>query len=186
MVLSTGIEVFMAKADDEMSKLNIEETIHPDDMDKEIIRFLKQNARMSYTDIGEKIGISRVAVMKRIKRLEDEGIISGYKAVIHQEGIVKMFMEIYTVDDDAEDILEYLNRTGYITDMYRMTGTNHYQATAEAPEVAELKYLTKMFQKKFADKLRKLECHAVKEIIKDTFGGVDYDRAGQERYQRNE
>lgn len=176
----------MAKTDNGNDELNTQQTRQPDELDKDIIRILKHNARTSYTEIGEQLGISRVAVMKRIKKLEDDGIIRGYRPVIHQEGIVKMFMEIYTVDDDVEDIFAYLNRTGYITDIYQMTGTNHYQATAVAPEVVELKYLTKMFQKKFAGKLRKLECHAVKEIIKDTFGGVDYDKAGRERNQRNE
>ena len=85
-----------------------------DDTNKDILRLLKNNGRMSFTEIGEKLGISRVAVKKRVAKLEDEGIIRGYKAVIHHEGAVKMFMEITTVDDNNEDLLEYLNRTGSI------------------------------------------------------------------------
>ena len=157
-----------------------------DDTNKDILKLLKDNGRMSFTEIGEKLGISRVAVKKRVAKLEQEGIIRGYKAVIHREGAVKMFMEITTVDGSSEDLLDYLNRTGYVTELYIMTGTNRIHATAVAPEVSELKYLTKMVRKTFADSIKKIECHAVKEVIKDTFGGVDYDRTERERNKRDE
>lgn len=41
-----------------------------DSLDREIVRLLIENARISYSDIGEKIGISRVAVKARIQALE--------------------------------------------------------------------------------------------------------------------
>lgn len=157
-----------------------------DETNKDILRLLSHDGRMSFTEIGEQLGISRVAVMKRVKKLEEEGIIHGYKAIIHQDDTIKMLLEIYAVDDDYEDILEYLNRTGYITEIYIMTGDNHIHATAVAPDVSELKYLTKMVRKKFADKIRRIEAHGVKEIIKDILGGVNYDRAGRERNKGNE
>ena len=50
-----------------------------DDTNKDILRILKDNGRMSFTEIGKKLGISRVAVQKRVKKMEDEGIIRGYK-----------------------------------------------------------------------------------------------------------
>lgn len=160
--------------------------IRMDDTNKEILRLLKNNGRMSFTEIGDRLGLSRVAVKKRVSKLEEAGIIRGYKAIIYREDIVKMFMEITTVDDDYEDLLEYLNRTGYVTELYIMTGTNHIHATAVAPDVSELKYLTKMVRKKFADSIKKIETHAVKEIVKDTFGGVEYGRAGRESNKGNE
>ncbi len=157
-----------------------------DDTNKDILRLLRDNGRMSFTEIGERLGISRVAVKKRVDKLEKAGIIRGYKAVLFREDNVKMFMEIITVDGQYEDILEYLNRTGYVTELYVMTGTNRIHATAVAPDVSELKYLTKMVRKKFADSISKIETHAVKEIVKDAFGGVEYDRAGRERGKRDE
>ena len=131
---------------------------------------------MSFTEIGNQIGISRVAVKKRVEKLEDAGIIRCYKAIIYRKENVKMLMEITTVDDDYEDIFEYLNRSGYVTELYVMTGKNRIHATAVAPDVSELKYLAKMVSKEFDDKIKTIGCHGVKEIVKDTFGGVDYDR----------
>lgn len=147
-----------------------------DDTNKDILRLLRKNGRMSFTEIGNQLGISRVAVKKRVEKLEDAGIIRGYKAIVYREENVKMLMDITTVDDDYEDILEYLNRSGYVTELYVMTGNNRIHATAVAPDVSELKYLSKMVSKKFDDRIKSLSCHGVKEIVKDTYGGVDYDR----------
>ena len=147
-----------------------------DDTNKDILRLLRKNGRMSFTEIGNQLGISRVAVKKRVEKLEDAGIIRGYKAIIYREDNVKMLMEITTVDDDYEDILEYLNRSGYVTELYVMTGNNRIHATAVASDVSVLKYLSKMVSKKFDDKIKSISCHGVKEIVKDTYGGVDYDR----------
>lgn len=157
-----------------------------DDTNKEILRLLREDGRMSFTEIGQKLGMSRVAVMKRVKKLEEDGIIRGYKAIIYDPDKVKMFIEIITVDGDYEDLLAYLNRTGYVTALYVLTGTNRIFATAVAPEVSELKYLARMVSKKFDDKIKSFSCHGVKEIVKDIDGGVDYDRAERERIKRNE
>ena len=46
-----------------------------DELDQKIIQLLIENARISYSDIGEKTGISRVAVKARIQAMEKKGII---------------------------------------------------------------------------------------------------------------
>ena len=97
-----------------------------------------------------------------------------------------MLMEITLVDDDYEDLLEYLNRTGYITELYVMTGKNRIHATAVAPDVSELKYLARMVSNKFDNKIKTIGCHGVKEIVKDTYGGVEYDRTEREHNKGNE
>ena len=43
-----------------------------------LIRLLMENARASYVEIAEKLGVSEAAVRKRIKRLEDLGVIRRY------------------------------------------------------------------------------------------------------------
>ena len=45
-----------------------------DELDQKIVKLLIQNARMSYSEIGQKIGISRVAVKMRVQALEKKGI----------------------------------------------------------------------------------------------------------------
>ena len=58
-----------------------------DTLDQKIVQLLIENARISYSDIGEKIGISRVAVKARIQALEQKGIIEEYTTVINPQKI---------------------------------------------------------------------------------------------------
>ncbi len=51
-----------------------------DSMDCKILEILEEHGRMSFQSIGDSIGISRVAVKKRVMKLEKEGIILGYHA----------------------------------------------------------------------------------------------------------
>lgn len=54
-----------------------------DELDQKIVRLLIENARVSYSDLGDKIGLSRVAVKARIQALEQRGIIEEYTTVIN-------------------------------------------------------------------------------------------------------
>ena len=53
-----------------------------DEKDNQIVNLLLENARMSYSDIGDMVGLTRVAVKNRIKALEEKGVIKGYHAAI--------------------------------------------------------------------------------------------------------
>ena len=55
-----------------------------DEKDNEIIRLLCENARLSYSEIGERIQLSRTAVKTRVSDLEEMGIILGYHATSKQ------------------------------------------------------------------------------------------------------
>ena len=49
-----------------------------DDTDKQILRLLQTQARMSITELSERVNLSATPCARRIKRLEDSGIITGY------------------------------------------------------------------------------------------------------------
>ena len=61
-------------------RLDREETM--DETDRKILDILRENARMSFSEIGSAVGISRVSVKKRMTAMEEAGIIRGYRAVI--------------------------------------------------------------------------------------------------------
>jgi len=70
-----------------------------DELDQKIIRLLIQNARMSYSEIGQQVGISRVAVKMRVQALEKKGIIEEYTTIINPQkisGAVSCYFEIET------------------------------------------------------------------------------------------
>jgi DNA-binding Lrp family transcriptional regulator len=53
-----------------------------DQIDQQIVALLRENARRSFQDIGSRVNLSAPAVKRRVDRLEQEGIIRGYSAVL--------------------------------------------------------------------------------------------------------
>lgn len=71
-----------------------------DDTDKVIIALLRENARRSYQDIGQRVHLSAPAVKRRVDRLEQNGVILGYTTVVdppvfgwHAEAFVDLYCE---------------------------------------------------------------------------------------------
>ena len=54
-----------------------------DDTGWRLLLALQQNARLSYSELGLRVGLSSPAVAERIHRMEDAGIISGYHAEVN-------------------------------------------------------------------------------------------------------
>ena len=150
-----------------------------DRTDERILDLLKGNARMSYQELGDAIGMSRVAAKKRVKRLEQEGIIRGYNTCIYREDEITMFIDIVTLPEKYEEVLKYVTtHTAYIRQIFKTTKENHIHIVAVSDSAQNLAYLTKMIRKKCGDQIVEIHCHAVKEVIKDVYGGVRYeDRA---------
>lgn len=113
-----------------------------DRLDQEILKLLIENARISYSDIGQKIGISRVAVKARIQALEQRGVIEEYTTVINPQkisGAVSCYFEIETLPDTLSRVTEILRRNETVTQIYRVTGQNklHVHAVSSSGEEME-------------------------------------------------
>lgn len=113
-----------------------------DELDQKIIQLLVKNARMSYSDIGEKIGISRVAVKARIQALENKGIIEEYTTIINPQkisGAVSCYFEIETKPDYFKEVIDILDKNDIVTQIYRVTGRDklHVHAAASSNEEME-------------------------------------------------
>ena len=77
-----------------------------EDIDREIVRLLSRDGRMSYTDLGRSTGLSTSAVHQRVRRLEERGVISGYAAVVDPDAVglpVTAFISITPLDPSEPD-----------------------------------------------------------------------------------
>lgn len=143
-----------------------------DELDRKIVKLLIQNARMSYSDIGEKIGISRVAVRSRVQALEQNGVIEEYTAIINPQkisGAISCYFEIETAPNALMEVAAFLEQNDVITQIYRVTGKSklHVHAVASSnEEMEELMYET-------IDKLPgvlECSCNIIFSRIKDIKG----------------
>ena len=145
-----------------------------DELDREIIRIMRGNARITFQELGNKLGMSRVGVKKRVRKLEKEGIIRGYNTCIYGENEITMIIDIVAKPGKYEDVLKKVSwRTAFIRQIYGTTKENHIHMVAVSDSVSNLKYLTRMIRKKCGEDIEEIQCHAVKEVIKDVYGGID-------------
>ena len=81
--------------------------IELDATDRKILNLLQNDGRISNADLAERINLSPSACLRRVKRLEDEGVIDRYVMLINQQAINKsssVFVEI-TLNSQSEEAL---------------------------------------------------------------------------------
>ena len=145
-----------------------------DKTDELILDLLKGNARMSFQELGDAIGMSRVAAKKRVKKLEDEGIIRGYNTCIYRDEDITLMIDMVTIPERFEEVLKYVAiRTAFIRQIFTTSKSNHIHVIAVSNDSKDLLYLLRMIQKECGDSLTELHSHTVKDVIKDVYGGVN-------------
>ena len=82
-----------------------------DEIDQKIITLLIENARYTYSEIGDRLGLSRVAIKNHIDALEAQGIIEEYTTIINPQklgGAVSCYFEIETSPSSFTKVIQLL------------------------------------------------------------------------------
>ncbi|GAA4957083.1 Lrp/AsnC family transcriptional regulator [Algibacter aquimarinus] len=96
-----------------------------DSINSKILKFLQQNARLSNAEIGRQVGISSPAVSERIKKMEDLGIIEGYKTIVSPFEIgyqLKAIITLRAFMGKLKPFLEKVKTFEEVINCYRITG----------------------------------------------------------------
>ena len=112
-----------------------------DEIDNQIINLLIADARLTYSEIGEKVGISRVAVKKRVAVLEEQGIIKGYHADVNPMEAPKMmtFVAVIKTRADSYDLIsDALEQEACVVTLCKMSGDNILHAICVADSMADM------------------------------------------------
>ena len=113
-----------------------------DDKDNEIVSLLLSDARMSYSDIGERVALSRTAVKNRISSLEKRGIIGGYRAIINPQESPEMMTFVVNIEtkpeffDDAKQIFAEASET---VTLVQTTGNCHLVAICVSKDIKTMR-----------------------------------------------
>jgi DNA-binding Lrp family transcriptional regulator len=94
-----------------------------DSIDRQIIAHLSKFARASFTTIGSEVGLSAPAVKRRVDRLEQDGIITGYHAAIDQPSATEAFVELFCRGKTGPDhIRSMVDQIPEVIAAYTVTG----------------------------------------------------------------
>ena len=120
--------------------------------DYRIIEILQKDGRISMKDLGKIVGLTSPAVSERVKRLEESGVIEGYKAIVNPDAlgrVIKAFIHIslpsdkYKVIEEMIDFCEKYNITSfYLLSKYAFQNNDNWKkALADNSAIFMKEYL---------------------------------------------
>jgi Lrp/AsnC family transcriptional regulator, leucine-responsive regulatory protein len=116
-----------------------------EDLDRQILRLLAADGRMSYTDLGRATGLSTSAVHQRVRKLEERGVIQRYVAVVEPQAVglpLTAFISITPLDPAApDDAPERLVGITQIESCYSVAGEESYILKVRVPSPGDLETL---------------------------------------------
>ncbi len=110
-----------------------------DDIDRRLLELLKQDARMSYVELGAKVGLSEAAVRRRIKKLQDEGIIKRFTVEIEvgQGASALTLLSVMPSTPTSEVSMKIKNLPG-VQRVYEITGQYDVAVLVTGSNIAEV------------------------------------------------
>lgn len=114
-------------------------------IDRKILALLARDGRMSYTDIGKETGLSTSAAQQRVRRLEQRGIIEGYRALINPQALGRLItaqISLRALDPCQDDGLpQHLAEMPEIISCYSVAGEASHILLAQVATPLELESL---------------------------------------------
>jgi Lrp/AsnC family transcriptional regulator len=143
-----------------------------DATDRKLLDILQHDAGLSLDDLSARVGMSRNACWRRIKRLEDDGVIKARVTLLHASRInvgLTAFIALRTTEHSAKWLDQFSKAVRDIPEIvgvYRMTGDVDYLLQAVIPDVAAYDRLYKRLIGKIT--LADVSSSFVMEEIKST------------------
>jgi DNA-binding Lrp family transcriptional regulator len=118
-------------------------SIKLDRMDLKIIEALQENARLSSAELAERVSLTASPCWRRVKRLEEEGVITGYRAEVDAARLgykVMAFVHISLARKDARNVRAFEEAVATIPQViacYCVSGRYDHQLTVVARDLEE-------------------------------------------------
>lgn len=115
-----------------------------DGKDAKILACLERDARMSYAQIAARAGMSPSSVHDRVRKLEDAGVIRGYRAQIDLEkaGLpITAIVSLALSPTSPDDIPGLIAGFPLVESCYSVAGDNSYALVVRAPSTKDLEAL---------------------------------------------
>ena len=120
-----------------------------DALDRAILGALLDDARLSQVELSERIPLSATAIARRIRSLEEKGVIEGYQARISREALGLSITVIVHIGlkSQNEDLLkafeEAVIRAPSVVSCHLMSGEDDYLVTVMARDLADFERIHK-------------------------------------------
>lgn len=124
-----------------------------DTLDEQILAILVADGRASFSRIGREVGLSTNAAAARVRRLEENGIVLGYRAVLAQDtpdpaAGIEVFIDVrLAADRDSDTFRSWAERQRPVRDVVHVTGPYDYLLHVRVPDMRALDQMLRDLKK---------------------------------------
>jgi DNA-binding Lrp family transcriptional regulator len=139
-----------------------------DEIDNRLVNLLLEDGRMSYSDLAERVGLSRTAVKTRVAALERSGVIKGYRAMVDPQAAPEMMIFVMNIETRAEDFEEckrIFTEASETVTIVQTTGNCHLVAICLAPDIRTMRaFVNRIYNE--VPGILSINANAVLDVVK--------------------
>lgn len=115
-----------------------------DNKDRQILEILQRDGRIAHTRLAEMVDLSAPAVLARVRKLEEQGIITGYQAIVEPEKVgnpIISYIGVTLIHHQRESLERFaarINQFPQVLEAYHLTGETDYLLKVAAPSIQAL------------------------------------------------
>lgn len=123
-----------------------------DDRDLAIVAALQRDARATFAEVGREVGLAASSVHQRIRRLEEQGVIRGYRAEVDPQAFglyVTALVSVTPLDPrQPDDLPDRVREFDEVEDCHAVAGDENYVLKVRARTTADLEDLLRRIREK--------------------------------------
>ena len=107
----------------------------------DLLQILQKDGRISYRELGKKVGLSTPAVSERIRKMEEAGLIEGYQAVLNLERLgrsITAFVSVKTVPDKNPGLIKFAQESAAVLEAHYITGDSSFVLKIAVSSIKEM------------------------------------------------
>ena len=115
-----------------------------DDIGRQILKALQENARISFSELGRRGGLSSHAVAERVHRMEEAGYIKEYRAVVNQEKLgfpITAFIRVTANVGKLKESDDMARTIPEVVEGHHLTGTDGFILKVVVASVGHLEQI---------------------------------------------
>jgi len=115
-----------------------------DTLDERVLSELQANGRLTMKALAERVGLSSPAMIERVRRLEERGVLAGYRAIVDPGAIGRTLAALVSVDVERRHHEAFLNRlraAPAVEECHRITGERAFLIKVHVSSTEELESL---------------------------------------------